>query len=347
MRRILIAILTVIWGILVFFPGSVLVEAAVQRAALAMLPLIVAGFLVVDQGMGWRKYLRRVYAVLLATFGGLIWGGLNSIPYLITSVVLLWPEIRGCFFQGGWHRALISNGLIFGALGSFIWWHWFHNPLPSDQQLIDQFNAHRQEFEQLAQGYRNHRTQGFYDAKAEVLTLMRKAGVNRIVEAGGQFGMWLPEPYSEHTLQVRKFLEVRPIERMSTKEEKLETYHREFPQLFDNTPPVETLYEFSRLVHPIKFRLGPDPAIVPWGVTSLRYFGSLLNKGFCYYPQPPRVENGHIVDASFSLMDNVYTRSGLRVFDSLDQFPPDWKRGECVVKRIDENWFIFMCRVAL
>lgn len=334
--------ITLLWGIIVFLPGSVLVGMALRRTALAVLPLFVALVVVSDEKTKWRDVIRRTYAILLVLQGIVFWVGFGAILYCAVAIILLWPEIQA--ITGKRKTAVV---LVPGLLAPFIWWNWFHNPLPRDQQLIDQFNAHRHEFEQLAQGYRNHRAQGFYDATAEALTLMRKAGVSRVVTASGQFGEWLPEPYSEHTLQIRKFLGVRPIERTSTKEEVLETYHEEFPQLFDKTPPVKHLYEFSRLVEPTKFYLGPDPAVFSWGVSSLCYFGTPLNKGFCYFPQPPRVENGHIVDASFSLRDNAYTRPGLRVFDSLDRFPPDWKRGECVVKRIDGNWFIFMCRVAM
>lgn len=345
MSRILIASISILWGILVFLPGSVLLMPALRRATFATLPLVIAAFLAADEERQWRRYLRRLYAVMLALFGLVILGGLGSIPYLIAAILLMRPEIRKVFPRRKLGAPLTSGGLVLGLLGSFIWWQWFHNPLPGDKQLIDHFNAHRAEFEQLAQGYRNHRDgKKSYDSTAEALVLMGRAGVNHVIGASGGFGDWFPEPYSEHTLQVIKALEVRPVEKLATKEEIIETYRCEFPELFEKFPPVQYLHQVERIVYPIKFYLGPDPTVLSFGRTTLRYFGSFLNKGFCYYPQPPRVENGHIINASYSLRDNAYTRPGLRVFDSLDNYPPKWKRGECVEKRIDDHWFICMCR---
>ncbi len=346
MRRFLIVFVAIVWGVFVFLPGSVLVQVAARRAAFATLPLVIAALLAVDGGKRWQKYLRWMYAVLLAMFGVLIWGGLSSIPYLVTAVILLWPEIKGCLSQGGWRRVLTGSGLVLGVLGSFIWWHWFHNPLPGDKQLVDHFNAHRAEFEQLAQGYRNHRDRDhFYDnSSQEVLAVMGKAGVNRVIGAGGGFCEWFPEPYSSHTLNVRKSLDIRSIKNLATEEEKMATYALEMPALFEGVAPLRDGLDVVRVTLPIIFRLGPDPTKLQWGKTTLRYLDSFLNKGFCYYPQPPRVENGHIINADYSLRDNAYTRPGLRVFDSLNDYPLNWQRGECVLKRIDDHWFIFMCR---
>lgn len=346
MRRIMILLLTLLWGMFVFLPGSVLVKDAALRAAFAVLPLLIAALLVADGGRKWRMYIRRVYAVLLAMFGVFIWGGLSLTPYVLGATILLWPEIRACLPRGNRRLLFTGGALVFVILVPFIWWQWFHNPLPSDKELIEHFNAHRSEFEQLAQGYRNFRDRNkFYeDSSKEVQALMKKAGVNHIVEAGGGFGVWYPEPYSEHTLQVRKSLEIRPIFKLATTEEELETLHRELPALFEGVAPIQSGMDILRVTVPTKFYLGPKPGQVKWGKTTLRYLDSFLAKGYCYYPQSPRVENGHIVEAEYSLMDNTYTRPGLRVFDTLDDYPPRWKRGECVLKRINDKWLLFMCR---
>jgi SAM-dependent methyltransferase len=346
MRRIMILLLTLLWGMFVFLPGSVLVKDAALRAAFAVLPLFIAALLVADGGSKWRIYIRRLYAVLLAMFGVFIWGGLSLTPYVLGATILLWPEIRGCLPRGNRRLLFTGGALIFVILVPFIWWQWFHNPLPSDKELIEHFNAHRAEFEQLAKGHRNHRDQDkFYELSSqEVQSLMKKAGVNRIVEAGGSFSEWFPEPYSEHTLQVRKSLNVRPIENRATEEETMATYRRELPALFEGVAPLRGELDVALVTSPIQFCLGPEPGRSVWWKKTLRYFGSFLNKGFCYYPQIPRVENGHIIDTGYMLRDNSYTRPGLRVFDSLDDYPPNWKGGECVVKKLDHHWYIFMCR---
>lgn len=346
MRRFLIVFVAVAWGGLVFLPGSVLVQAAARRAAFATLPLVIAVLLVVDGGKSWRKYLRWLYAVFLAMFGIMIWGGLSSIPYLVIATILLWPEIRGCIPREGLKARLVGGALVFGVVGPFVWWQWFHNPLPSDALLIENFKAHRTVFEQLATGFRNHRDGSkFYESSSqEVRKLMKETGVNHIVEAGGEFGRWFPEPYSDHVLQVRRSLFVRSVYKLAREEEVMATYRRELPKLFEGVAPLKDVMHVARVTVPVTFDLGPEPGKVVFGKTRLRYFNSFINKGYCYFPQSPRVENGHIVNAVYTLKNNVYTRPGLPVFDSLDEYPPDWERGECVLRRIDERWFITMCR---
>ncbi len=249
----------------------------------------------------------------------------------------------------GRQALLIGSGLVLGVLGLFIWWQWFHNPLPSDKKMVENFNAHRAVFEQLAAGYRNFRNRSvFYELSSqEVQKLVKEVGVFHIVEAGGEFSRWFPEPYSDHTIQVRKSLfSGRTIKNQAMEEEVMATFRRELPKLFEGVAPLQDVIDVARVTGPTTFALGPDPDKVEFGKIRLRYFNSFINKGYCYFPQAPRVENGHIVNADYSKSEKPYTRPGLRVVDSLDDYPPDWKRGECVLKRIDDLWFITMCRSA-
>ena len=221
------------------------------------------------------------------------------------------------------------------------------NPLPKDEAMIEHFHAHRAEFEELLKGHRNHRDGNVpYDRSSdEVENLMRKVYVQSIAQAG--FGGRLyPEPYSEHTLQVLKSLYVRPVKNLTTENEVMSTLKRELPALFAGVPPLEDVLDVARVTTVAIFHSGPDPDRLQWGLVTMRYFGSFLTKGWCYFPQSPRVENGHIINADYSLTDNTYTRPGVRVFDSLDMYPPNWERGECVLKQIDSQWFLFMCRVS-
>lgn len=239
MRRFLIVFVAIVWGVFVFLPGSVLVQAAARRAAFATLPLVIAVLLAVDLDKRWRKYLRWMYAVLLAMFGVLIWGGLSSIPYLVSAIILLWPEIRGSIPREGLKAQLVGSTLVLVVVGPFIWWQWFHNPLPNDAQMIENFKAHRTVFEQLATGYRNHRDGSlFYESSSqEVRKLMKEVGVNHIVEAGGDFGEWFPRPYSEHTLQVRKTFYSWLVNTPHTKAETIPFLRRELPELFGVRAP--------------------------------------------------------------------------------------------------------------
>lgn len=221
------------------------------------------------------------------------------------------------------------------------------NPLPKDEVMLEHFHSHRAEFEQLLKGHRNHRDGNVpYDRSSEeVENLMRKVYVQSIAEAGFG-GRWYPEPYSEHTLQVLKSLYVRPVKNLTTENEVMSTLKRELPALFAGVPPLEDVLDVARVTTVAKFYRGPDPDRLQWGARTFRYLGSFLTKGWCHFPQPPRVENGHIINADYSLVDKAYTRPGVRAFDSLDFFPPHWERGECVLRQIDSQWFLFMCRVS-
>lgn len=313
--------------------------------AIIVSPILIAFFLLEDGNLRWRKNLRRCYAITMSLFFILYTGGI-AIPYIIVGVILLWPDIRGYFHQGGLIPRLSIFGLTLGSITIFIWWYWFYFPLLKDERFIEHFRVHRTEFEELAQGYRNHRDGkiNYESSSQEVQTLMRKAEVEDIsLVEDGSFGRWFPEPYSEHTLQIRKSLEFMYMNKISPEEEIMRTYKEKLPLLFKGVGPLEDESDVANVTLALKFRLDTNFAQGEWK-NSHRYNGRIPIKGFCYFPQPPKVENGHIVNAGYSSADKAYTRPGLRVFDSLSSFPPNLEQLECVVKRINDHWFIYMCR---
>ena len=223
-----------------------------------------------------------------------------------------------------------------------------HNPLPKDEELIRNFTTYRVEFDQLLKGVRNYRAKGtpYDDSSMEVKSLMRKAGVSKITIAG-EFGVWYPEPYSEHTLQVRSSFMGKPIDKLPSQEERLATLRRELPNIFDDVVTIEPGDNLFRVTMGTIFFPGPEPTGISWGKTTLRYPGSFINKGYCYFPQPPQVKEGRLIEARYDPKIKKYiAKPGHRVFASLNEFPPRWKRGEYVLKRIDDHWFLFMCRVS-
>jgi hypothetical protein len=221
-------------------------------------------------------------------------------------------------------------------------------PLPTDQELIGHFEKNRPIFEKLAQEYRNCRVRGkfFYQSSPEVFAMMKKVGVDDIGQASGPFGRWYPDPYSQETLDVLKHIYIRPIEKALTDEGTMAILRNRLPVLFEGVAPLEDVMDVARVTSPVKFDLGPDPSHPEWGKITIRYPDSFLKKGFCYYPYSPRLENGHVVATGYSLVDKAFTRPGIRVFPSLDEYPSDLQRYECVVKPIDPQWFIFLCRYA-
>lgn len=149
MRRLVLLLLGLLWGSLVFHNGG---AREFMFAFLVASPLVLGAFTVGSRHIA-AKYLRWLcFALLMAQsaywFYG-VWTFLFSLPTGFGAMVLVWPESESAK-KLHWSVELIVVGL-------FIWWGWFHNPLPSDKEMIDHFNAHRAEFEQLVRGYRDFR----------------------------------------------------------------------------------------------------------------------------------------------------------------------------------------------
>ena len=245
-----------------------------------------------------------------------------------------------------WGLAII--GILLVGISVRLFFVLQHNPLLKDEELLRNFTIHRAEFEQLLKGFRNYRAKGnpYDDSSLEVKSLMQKVGVSKISQAG-KFGIWYPNPYSDHTLQVQSSFMGRPVGKIPTHEEIITTLRRELPATFDDVVPVKPGENLFRVTMGTIFYLGSEPTGDSWGKTTLRYLGSYINKGYCYFPQPPRVEDGHLIEARYDPKTRRYiVRPGHRVFSSLDKYPSKWKDGEYVLKRIDNHWFLFMCRVS-
>ena len=68
----------------------------------------------------------------------------------------------------------------------------------------------------------------------------------------------------------------------------------------------------------------------------------LIFKELIYFPEVPKISDGKIWWPTFT---DGRTRSS-RLFPTLDEYPPNWKKAECVYRQIDQNWFIRMCIAA-
>lgn len=247
-------------------------------------------------------------------------------------------------------RSLIYNLFVLVPISIFIWWNAFHNALPSDAEMIAQFNAHQTEHEKLVQGYRNNRPSRTlpgsvpYEHINEIRGLMNKLEVYHLGEAQGGSGQWYPYPYSKKVLQTLRFLYVRPLEQAATNEEIIQKLQDEMPELFKQEQmPLRDIGDIVRVTSAIHLQLGSEKQ--PYVRGPLAYFPTRIHKGYYYFPQPPRLKDGHVMVLSLNLQDSGY-RPGQRVFESLDDYPPDWAKGECVLKRINLHWFITMCRTA-
>lgn len=232
----------------------------------------------------------------------------------------------------------------------FVWWHWFHNSLPNDAEMLRHFSDHRAGYEQLVQGYLNYRPSRTlpasvaYEQIPEVKALMRELEIYHIVGAQGASGSWYPNPYSHKTVQTLRSLHARPINQLPTNEEIMKTLRVELPILFEQAQmPLRDIGDISRVTTPMHLQPGSEQQ--PDDRLPLKYYPTRLHKGYYYFPQPPKLENGHVMVPSINSRDPGY-RLGQRVFESLDDYPANWAKGECVLKRINLHWFISMCRTA-
>ena len=202
-------------------------------------------------------------------------------------------------------RSLIYSLLVLVPISIFIWWNAFHNALPSDAEMISQFNAHQTEYERLVQGYRNYRPSRTlpgsvpYEHINEIRGLMNKLEVYHLGEAQGESGLWYPEPYSQKVLQTLRFLYARPAGEQATKEEIMDTLRKKLPDLFMQTQaPLRDTLDVMRVVAVIHLQLGSEKR--PYVRGPLAYFPTRIHKGYYYFPQRPRLKNGHVMVPSIN-----------------------------------------------
>lgn len=254
--------------------------------------------------------------------------------------------------QASMSRKILSTmlALSIGA-GLFVWLQWFHNPLPSDATLIRHFHEHRAEFEQLMKGIRNYRLQvPTYIDTPEGKVLSEKLEIYA-ADATALENVWFPDPYSEKIARLKGRYFGHSVKNVvrRTPQEQVEYWKDNVPELFEGTSPITMAWQIARLAGTVRMGMG---TIKPGGITAntasrLVTFPDPIRKSYWHFPQPPRVEDGWLLEPDYDMQDQSAPRKAYRVFDSLDGFPPAWKRGECVLKRINAHWFIAMCRAHL
>ncbi len=205
----------------------------------------------------------------------------------------------------------------------FVWWLWHYNPLPSDEKMIAHFQAHRGEFEELLRRYRAfipfherippkkcEHPPCIWSSNTGTEALMKKAGVGRITRTGFDGALWLSEPYEMETQLYIDHLIKNP-----SKEYNLWHRHASVVVWYSKAPS-------SRFV-------------------SLRYLS--ISKAYLHVPEVAKVVDGELW--------RPITVTGripkFRVFHSLNDYPSDWQRAECVYRQFEPHWFLRMCRRAI
>lgn len=209
---------------------------------------------------------------------------------------------------------------------------------PADKEMLAYFNQHRPEIARLVKRHRdfvyleNLKPGSTPLDKAEQNALMKKAGVQRLI--GSSIGWhWYPEPYSEHTIRTLRSLYNRSAGNAATTQEVIETLKKEMPSLFKKDIPMLNEMQLGELTQVLEI----EPA-------DPRYWRIEERKVFMHFPQPPMIQNDRIIAITLSLDDLDSLRPAERILKSLDTSPSDWKRGECLLKPIDTQWFMAICK---
>ncbi|MHB9119165.1 MAG: hypothetical protein ACYC2R_12955 [Burkholderiales bacterium] len=219
-------------------------------------------------------------------------------------------------------RALTALALAGGLVIFGFWWTYTYNGLMSDEAMIAHFKAHRAELAQLVkyfQAFDPTKPPYSWDASPEVQALKARAGVKWLSEVGPT---WLPNPYSEETAKLR------------------------------NKLTHEGKFGFNEMRRTASVRISLLKKRDSHGL--LHGYGWIW-KEYGYMPQIPKIEGGKLQhpwgvqtrwagQAPHLVWQETIRKDSSRVLDSLDGYPPDWKRGECVYRPIEPNWFIVMCR---
>lgn len=72
-----------------------------------------------------------------------------------------------------------------------------------------------------------------------------------------------------------------------------------------------------------------------------RFYHNIVWKDLVFMPVAPRIENGTLIGP----IDHLGRNYKSRVFPTLNKEPPDVGRDTCALHKIEDQWFVRMCRV--
>ena len=208
-----------------------------------------------------------------------------------TKKRLLWAAL-GCLFVVG--TVVMADSILLPGL-------------ISDQKMIDNFNAHKPEFNALVQTYLKYGRRPLEWAnRPEVMALKAKTGV-AIMSDGPDY--WFDNPYSLEAAE-----KVKQINDEGTWEQ----------NHFRTTAIVE--------INDRRYR------------SFYWLMGGGNWKDYYYFPIDPDIEKGRLKMPRL-LYGTKFPRTGYRVLDSTDSLHWwSWSWGECVVRKIEPHWYIHRCR---
>ncbi|AFM24975.1 hypothetical protein [Desulfomonile tiedjei] len=200
--------------------------------------------------------------------------------------------------------------LFFLAFYSFADLPLLFRPLPSDEEMIANFQDHRTEFERLVWIYQqDSRVPVEFNSlipTPEINTIMRRVNVSSVSADGYQ---WIPpDPYSRD----------------------IDIIKRKSPKCFQRGGYLHYDAQSRKL------------SGVLLGYTygkKITIEGNLISKKYYYIPFVPKVTNRNL---SFPTTPMAGYN---RITESLNNYPQEFGQYDCLYKQIEPHWFIVMCRI--
>ncbi|MGZ4969091.1 MAG: hypothetical protein ACXV8O_16115 [Methylobacter sp.] len=330
MRKLLLLLLAFVWGCVVYAlhqnigyekgTGHPSVISSLGWAFGAALPLFIGPFVtdLQDETQKFNRWFCVAWLAVQAAFLIILsWLKIFGFIPLLGIGLILWSQDEQSeqtenkqqvkYYTNHKITVLLIIGLLY-------WWH--YNPLPSDEEMIAHFNSHRTEIEELVKRYRDWRPlveAPIWEDLSGNKPLMEKARVKRVTDSGPA---WFPNPYSkEASKQFDDLL-------MAGKIPSLNPYTNITVELLDEDDPDR---HFARVLTSSGKR---------W-----------IFKDLVFIPAVVKIEDGYLLLPARPLckcrFDEITPKD--RIFPSLDSYPPNWKKGECVYRQIETHWFIEMC----
>ena len=235
------------------------------------------------------------------------------------------------------HRWKYLNWLWLPIIGALFYYSlWIFNPLPSDEEMIENFKAHRADFVEAVRRYREYprspdKDSSLWFKEGDTLELFKRAGIDSIDARGS----WFPNPYS------------------------VETAIRHHRDILSGSIHINIInkhkYGELRIQPATTPRIDhPDQGDYRKYYRNTLLFG-VIWKDYYFFPEVPYIQDGILfgpinivgkgfLGSQFHPVKGVSTiQSEARVLPSLNHLPSNWKGFECVYRQIEPQWFIRMC----
>jgi len=329
MRKLSLLALAIAWGCLVYGlhqsigyekgSGHPSVASSLGWAFLAALPLFIGPFVIdhKDESQKFNRWCCVAWLVAQAAFLIILsWLKIFGLIPLLGIGLILWPQYEQPEQTENKQQVKNYTNYKITALliaGLLYWWH--YNPLPSDEEMIAHFHNHRAEIEELVKRYREwvpSKSVPNWEAVPENKALMEKARVKRVTDVAPQ---WPPNPYSKEA--VKQFDDSIRAGKVPS----LNPYSNISIELLDEDDPER---HFAKVL---------TSSGVRW-----------IFKELIFIPEIVRIE-GENLWLPVHVLSEV--RHKMRIFPSLNSYPSNWTKGECVYRQFETHWFVHLCAAAV